>query len=122
MNKSRLVYFVVVLLFPLFACDIIEDNPYDQWEGRWKSDLLGTIFVFHKNKTWGVEVSLSSGVSAKIERMGTYSLTDTRYTMNQESNPELGIEKYTGTGNWRREGNILTLYLDRGTVSTFRKV
>ena len=71
-----------------------------------------------------VEGGLQLDSTASITIAGTYSLSDSDYTLTIEDGDASSFgsfESATVTGTWSREGNTLTLNNDDGSTMVFKK-
>lgn len=103
------------------------------------------IWTFNNDGTWYRDMTMVLDVAALYKIMGTYSLSETDYTLKmtsfqspitgddnwigvvdedfEESNHtvENGVPVYVDTGTWSIDGDTLTLTSDTGQVYGFKK-
>ena len=118
-----------------WAIETIDGENYEQFleedgpEGvnvsivtnNWTFNSDGTIEV---ELTFEVEYAEGvSEISAKISQQGTgtYSLSDSNYTLTTEEGSSVFGGTDEDTGTWSRSGNTLTLNSDDGTTIGFKR-
>ena len=85
-------------------------------------------WTFNDDGTLEAEISFKLGnqggdsaiaITSSSKTTGTYSLSDSNYTLTLAEIPIVSLKESTGT--WSREGNILTLNSDNGGSIAFKK-
>ena len=152
MNIRKVLILFMLLVFVILGCG--DDGP--SWAGTWslKSvdgvDWRGLLlffgatatdkWTFHADGTWDMEMTVKTAGETQTNTIaGTYSLTETTFTM---SSPDPGIsldlttestesaddsmsvdsEPFEEMGTWILDGDTLTLTNSDGEVLVFEKL
>ena len=90
--------------------------------------IVTNNWIFNNDGTLEAEIAFKLGnqggdsaiaITSSIKTTGTYSLSDSNYTLTLEEIPIDSLKESTGT--WSRSGNTLTLNSDDGNTIGFTK-
>ena len=152
MNRRKILILFMLFLFVILGCG--DDGP--SWAGTWSLKsvddqdwrllllLFGAIatdkWTFHDDGTWDMEMTVKVAGETETETIaGTYSLTETTFTMSSpdpaisldlttestesaDDSMSVDSEPFEETGTWILDGDTLTLTTSDGQVLVFEKL